>query len=171
VSPDYFEFYMLVLGGNCGSVVPPVAAPAATPPALSHVSITRRRFRVGPKATPVIARARRKKSKAKVGTQFRFSLNEAATVTIRIDRLTKGRRVGKRCVKPKAKLRRRKACTRATKKGVLTRRGLTAGAHRVAFSGRIGRRKLAAGRYRATLVANAAGLKSKAVKLSFTVVR
>jgi hypothetical protein len=57
------------------------------------------------------------------------------------------------------------------KKGTLTRRSLAAGGRRVAFSGRIGKRRLAPGRYRATLVATAAGLKSKPAKLSFTVVR
>jgi hypothetical protein len=130
--------------------------------------MTNRRFRVGPKRTAVTARRRR----AKVGTTFRFTLSDAATVRIRIDQLKKGRRSGRRCVKPTRRLRRHKTCTRAALKGTLTRRALAAGAHRVAFSGRIGRRRLAAGRYRATLRATGpTGLASASTTLRFTIVR
>ncbi len=169
VSPDFDQLYMRVLGGNCPT---PAAAGGPTPvrPALSRVSMTNKRFRVGKKRTTVVAKKRRAR-RVKVGTAFRFRLNVPATVTIRIDRLTKGKRVKKRCVKPRAKYRKRKNCTRALKRGTLTRRSLKAGARRVAFSGRIGKKKLSPGSYRATLTASAAGLKSKPVRLRFTVVR
>ncbi len=172
MSPDFTQLYARVLDGTCqtpqpsGSPTPVASAPVR--PALSRVSMTRKRFRVGKKRTPVVAK---RKKRAKVGTTFRFTLNVPAAVTIRIDRLTKGKRVKKRCVAPKPKLRKRRTCTRARRKGTLTRRSLAAGARRVAFSGRIGKRKLAAGRYRATLTATAAGVKSQSVKLAFTVVR
>lgn len=170
MSPDFTQLYARVLDGNC-QTPPPVGGPgpAAVAPRLSRVSMTNRRFRVGKKRTAVVARKR--KRRAKVGTTFRFTLDQAATVTIRIDRLTKGKRVKKRCVAPKAKLRKHKSCVRARKRGTLTRKSLAAGARRVAFSGRIGKRKLPVGSYRATLTATAAGLKSKPVRLRFTVVR
>jgi len=134
--------------------------------------MTNKRFRVGKKRTVVVAAAKKRRTKrVKVGTTFRFRLNVAATVTIRIDRLTKGKRVKKHCVKPKRKYRKRKNCVRALKRGTLTRRSLHAGSRRVAFSGRIGKKKLAPGSYRATLTASASGLKSKPVRLRFTVVR
>lgn len=171
VSPDFAQAYERVLDGDC--TTPPVPAagggPSAQPPkapVLSRVSMTHRRFRVGPKRTAVTAR------RAKVGTTFRFTISDVATVTIRIDRLKKGRRSGTRCVKPTLRLRRHKACTRAQLKGRLTRRALAAGAHRVAFSGRIGRRRLAVGRYRATLTATGTtGLQSTSRTLAFRIVR
>jgi hypothetical protein len=56
--------------------------------------------------------------------------------------------------------------------GTLTRRGLPAGRAFVAFSGRIGRRKLGRGRYRAAVVASdAAGNASRAATVGFAVVR
>jgi hypothetical protein len=129
--------------------------------------MTNRRFRIGRKRTAVTARRKR----AKAGTTFRFTLSDTATVGIRLEQLKKGRRSGKRCVKPTRKLRRHKPCTRGVLKGTLTRRALTVGAHRVAFSGRIGRRKLARGRHRATLTAiGPTGLKSASTTLAFRIV-
>jgi Tol biopolymer transport system component len=176
ISPDFVQLYEHVLDGDCsttpqspagGGGPPPAGQPAAHAPALSKVSMTNRRFRIGRKRTAVTARRKR----AKAGTTFRFTLSDTATVRIRLEQLKKGRRSGKRCVKPTRKLRRHKPCTRGVLKGTLTRRALTAGAHRVAFSGRIGRRKLARGRHRATLTAiGPTGLKSASTTLAFRIV-
>jgi hypothetical protein len=62
-----------------------------------------------------------------------------------------GRRVGDRCEIPTRRLRNRRRCTRNKRAGGLTRRNLPAGPSAIRFSGRIGRRALAAGRYRATI--------------------
>ena len=177
VSPDFVQLYEHVLDGDCttnlpapggGGQPPPSEQPAPQAPVLSKVSMTNRRFRVGRKRTAVTARRKR----AKVGTTFRFTLSATATVGIRMEQLKKGRRSGKRCVTPTRKLRRHKACTRAVLRGTLTRRALAAGAHGVAFSGRIGRRRLAAGRYRATLRATGpTGMASASTTLRFTIVR
>jgi hypothetical protein len=60
----------------------------------------------------------------------------------------------------------------AVRGGTLTRRNLDAGRGRIGFSGRIGRRALRPGRYRATLTAtDLAGNRSPARRLSFRVVR
>jgi Ca2+-binding RTX toxin-like protein len=138
--------------------------PDTTAPTLTSLSLLRARFAVGPRATAVSARAKR-------GTAFRYTLTEPATVTIRIERRVRGVRKGKRCVRPTRRLRRHRKCTRSIRAGTLTRQS-KAGASRVAFSGRIGRRALKPGRYRATLVAtDAAHNTSKPKRLKFRVVR
>jgi hypothetical protein len=73
-------------------------------------------------------------------------------------------------VKPRKGLTRR--CTRVVKQLTLTRRGGRAGVNQVAFSGRVGRLTLKPGSYQASLSArDAAGNRSKAVVVRFTVVR
>jgi hypothetical protein len=136
-------------------------------PVFSGVSVTNKVFKVGPAGTAVSARKRR----TKVGTTFRFTLSETATVKIAIQRAAQGRRKGKRCVKPTRKLHRAKKCTRFTAAGTLTRSG-QAGANTVPFSGRIGRKKLGPGTYRARLIAtDAAGNRSLTKTLKFKIVR
>jgi hypothetical protein len=84
-----------------------------------------------------------------------FRLSEAARVSVRIERRLKNRR-GKR---------------RYRRAGTFTRRS-RAGANRIRFSGRIGRRKLKPGSYRLTLTpTDAAGNRGKPRRLSFRVVR
>ena len=57
------------------------------------------------------------------------------------------------------------------KVGTLTRAHLPNGADRIPFSGRIGKRALKPGAYRATLSARNAKGKSKPVTVKFTVVK
>jgi uncharacterized delta-60 repeat protein len=124
------------------------AAPAASAPSsgstgvapltLSRVRLTSRAFVIG-----------RRPGR---GTAFVFRLNRAATVAIRIRRLTRTGRVqrGARVMK-------------------LTRGGL-AGGNRVRFSGRVARRALRPGRYRAVVTAkDQAGSRSKRQTVSFRV--
>ena len=81
---------------------------------------------------------------------MRFSLSKPATVALTIHRSASGR---------------------LTRKGALRRSGV-AGRNRVPFSGRVGGRKLAPGRYRLTLAArDAAGRRSAPVRLRFRIVR
>jgi hypothetical protein len=122
----------------------------------------RTRFAVGRGPTAISAVGR--------GTAFRFTLSKAGVVTIRIARARLGRRVGRRCLAATRARRHRPSCTRLIGAGNLTRR-LAAGRRSVPFSGRIGRRPLAPGRYRATLTArDAAGDVSRSQTLSFTIV-
>lgn len=139
---------------------PPVAQPTPSvdrlAPSLSGTRLSRRRFR-----SP--------------GTTLSFRLSEAARLTLRIERKLKGRRVrrkGKiRCVRPTRKNARRRRCARYKRAGSFTRT-FAAGAHRIKFSGRIGRRKLRPGSYRLTLTpTDAAGNRGKARRLGFTIVR
>ncbi len=147
--------------------LPPLPLPGAvdaTAPALRQVKLTNRTFAVGSRATALNA-------STKHGTTVRYTLSEAARVTITITRQDSGRRKGKRCVKPTRKLRRAKRCTRTTRKGTLTRAGAL-GANAVAFSGRLGKRKLAPGKYQMNLMAtDTAGNRSKITKLSFVIVK
>lgn len=126
------------------------------PPRLSSVSLTRRSFRT---------RGRR------VGTNFRFSLSEPATVTIRIQRLGPGRRIGRRCSTPSRANRRGSPCTRSVSVGVLSvnaRQGPTT----TRWRGRVAGRRVRAGRYRAVLVAmDGAGLRSAPAALRFRIRR
>lgn len=106
--------------------------PQAGPLALSRLALTHRTFSVG----------------RKHGTAFKFTLNRAANVTIRVKQLHRAGTVVK--------------LSRASR----------AGANRVRFTGRAGRRALRPGRYRATLTAtDAIGIRSKARAITFRVVR
>jgi hypothetical protein len=68
-------------------------------------------------------------------------------------------------------LRRRRACTRLLRAGTLTRT-LPAGRRSITFSGRIGKRALLVGDYRATVTAVDAALNvSRARTVTFTIVR
>jgi hypothetical protein len=111
----------------------------------------------GDTTAPVITRfaaaPRRFRVGAARGTRLRFTLSEPAGVRVVIERVRPGRR-----------LRRRVA--------TLTRTGLSQGRNAVRFSGRLRRRALLAGRYRATITAaDAAGNRSIARRASFRIVR
>jgi hypothetical protein len=124
-------------------------------------------FAVGSKPTSINARRR----KVKRGTTIRYTLSEAATVRLRIDRRLKGRKVGKRCRKPTRRNRTRRRCTRFKRAGTLTRTGKV-GKNRVKFSGRIGSKALKRGKYRLTITAtDPAGNKSKPKRLKFRIVK
>jgi hypothetical protein len=128
----------------------------AVPPVIKSFTVTRTRFRVGPGATAISA-AKPKKQKLASGTTFGLIVSEPGRLRITLDQRVKGRRVGRSCRKATAKLRRRKSCTRIVRVGTLTRK-LTTTSAKVKFSGRLGRRRLAAGTYTATAtVTDAAG--------------
>jgi hypothetical protein len=141
-----------------------IGAPA---PLISGATLSHRRFRVGSHPTAVSARTR-----PPAGTSFHFSLNETAGVRIAFTRAAAGRRSHGRCVAPTAGLRTRHArrCTRTVSLGALSRADLHAGGEAIAFSGRIGRRALSPGAYRASITASAFGRTSAPVALSFDVV-
>lgn len=181
VSPDFWQAWVRVLEGDCGVPQPvpappapagpsaPVATPPATAPRVTAFSMTNRRFRVGPGRTALSAATKRRR--AKVGTTFRYTLSKAARVAITIERRTRGRRVGRTCRKATAKLRKRPSCVRYVMAGILRRSG-RAGANRLAFSGRLGRKRLVVGSYRAGIVAtDTAGRRSGRRTVLFTVVR
>jgi hypothetical protein len=132
---------------------------------LGSFGMTNRTFAVGKARTPVSA--------VKRGTTFKFTLGTPATVRIKIALKRRGVRVGKRCRAPSPKLtkgRHRKPCTFFQTKGTLTRHNQS-GNVRVPFSGRIGRKALKPGSYRATATAtDSAGHKSANGVVNFRIV-
>lgn len=148
-------------GQTCGGV----GGADRTAPGLGRPVFGPNVFRVAPGATPIVARAKR-------GSKLKFTLSEASTARIKIQKPASGRRKGKRCAKPTKKLRRAKKCTRWKTVKTLTRKSLPAGKAVIPFSGRIGKKALRAGRYRAAITAkDAAGNTSKVATAKFRIVR
>ena len=136
-------------------------------PAILSLSVSKKRF-ASRSSRP--ASATRKRKRRRTGTSFRYRLDRAATVTFTIKRRTSGRRVGGRCrAKTKANARRR-ACALYRTKGRLKHRGRK-GRNAKKFNGRLRKRALAPGRYRAVAVAVNSGFKSSTRTVSFRVVR
>ncbi len=154
------EIFGQRLGEPPPSPAPPPPPPAPPPaPSTDRLAPVVSGFAVSP------ARFRRTR-----GAWFRFRLSERSTARILLERALPGRRVGRRCVRPAATLRRNRRCTRFRRAGTLTFRNRPAGANRIAFHGRIGRRALAVGSYRATITAtDAAGNRSRPRRASFRV--
>jgi PKD domain len=151
--------------GNASTAAGSVQIADKTAPVISRLSMTRRRFVVGPKRT-----ARRAAKRRKPGSAFRYRLSERANVSIKIARVLPGRRVGRRCRRPTGKLLRRPRCKRFVAVGTLTRRNRRAGRNVVAFSGRIGKRALKPGTYRASLTAvDRARNRSKPRRITFRI--
>ena len=155
------------------TVIPPGAAPAApdsTAPAFTGTP---------PKASPAsfavdaagAGEVKVGRAPVKKGTTFRYSLSEAAGVTFTVQRRGRGRRVGRSCKKPTRANRKRRKCTRYTRVGAFRHQG-AAGSNSKRFSGKIGRKALRPGRYRALLVAvDAAGNRSAERRVRFRVVK
>jgi hypothetical protein len=150
--------------GPAPGPIPPGDGLDTVAPLLVNAHVTNRVFARTRKATPVNARAKR-------GTAFVYRLSEAAVVTIKLQRRVAGRRKGGRCVRPTRELARAKRCNRYVAAGKLTRAGAP-GRVSVPFSGRIGRRALPLGSYRATLrAADSAGNRSAPSRVTFRIVR
>lgn len=150
------------------SMTPPSIAPATpddtvtvpapdTPSAPPPPSIDRTK--------PVLSKLTRTR------TGFRVTLSEAAKVTVTIARRDPGRRSGKQCRTPTAKLRKARRCTRLTRIGAITAMG-RGGVNAVAFENRVGRRTLKPASYQASFVArDAAGNTSTTRTVTFTVAK
>lgn len=140
-----------VTGVEPAAVTPPGGVVDRTAPRVSGLAVVPAAFRAGSRA------------------MIRFTLSEAATVTLRFERPLAGRRRGRSCVRPTRALRRARHCTRWVRVAD-TRRSARRGATRLSFTGRIGRRRLVPGRYR--IVAGArdrAGNRARSRTAHFTV--
>jgi hypothetical protein len=141
-----------------GDPLPDTVAPLFEGP----VTVTNRVFRVGARAA-----ARRRPR----GTAFRYTLSEAAQLGVVVERRATGRRSGRRCRPASRRLRKRPRCVRWLPRGTFAAPAV-AGQNSTPFSGRIGRRALKPGRYRARLAAtDAAGNRSAERRVAFRVVR
>jgi len=156
---------------TAGYVAPPSVLPKppvrdTTAPTIGALTIQPKRFAVASKATAVRARKR-----SPQGAMVRYTLSEPGRVTFTVQRATKGRKKGRRCVKPTKRLKHARPCARYLGAGTLIRSGQS-GANQLGFSGRIGRRKLSPGSYRMVIRAvDAAGNRSKVKSVRFTIVR
>jgi len=168
---DHQQVYMRTFAADCGRPSSPVAPPArdTKAPVLRSVSLTHRRFQVARGATRIATSHPRLRR----GTQLRFTSSEAAKLTIAIQRAAPGRRARKghtRICKPVRHRARHGRCTAYRPRATLTR-AIEAGRGHVALTGRIGKRRMAPGRYRLILTASdAAGNRSKPLRRSFTIV-
>ena len=98
-----------------------------------------------------------------------FALSEAATVTVTVERLQRGRRVNGHCLAAKRKPSARAACTKVTRISRLTS-AAPAGAARVTIAVRSGKRTLPASTYRVTAAAvDAAANRSTPATARFTI--
>jgi hypothetical protein len=165
--PDIGAFERAGAAGPCPPPGPGVGVggagggPDTTAPVLDRFTLTNTIFRTAARAA-----ARRPR-----GTRFRYRLSEDASVRIAIKRRAPGRRVGRRCRPPSPRLSGRRPCVRYVRIGVLRASG-NAGRNKLYFSGRIGRRVLRPGRYRARANAtDLAGNRSAARRATFRVVR
>lgn len=130
-----------------------VEPPAALTPTISGLKLTPSAFKVGKRATPVTVAAKRK---YKTGTTISFNLSIAANVELVFNQILRGKRKGKKCVRPTRSLKRAKNCRRYRSVGKLNRAGV-AGANKFKFSGRIGKRALKPGAYQLVVRATAPG--------------
>jgi hypothetical protein len=110
-----------------------------------------------PDVSPAVTRLKLSQASFRKGrsTTISFRLNEAARVSLSVEAKLPGRRANGRCVKP-AKHKRANCSRWVRVRGALTFKGV-AGTNRVAFRGKLGRRWLATGSYRLTLLAKDSG--------------
>lgn len=145
---------------------PPTTKPPA--PTLTRVSETSKRWREGNREAVL---TRTTDGRAPVGTNFSFTLNEAARITFVFRQTEVGRRVGRKCQAPTSHTRRRPRCRRTLTRGTLAYTA-NAGRRRLAFQGHLAIRRLPLGAYTLTLTAtNARGQHSRPHTLRFTIVR
>lgn len=146
--------------------------PDTTPPTASDLTLKPSSFAPARSGESVIARKPKKKKKKKKiarGTRVSYTLSEAASVALAVEKQTRGRKHGKKC---KARRKKGKRCTIVkTVPGGFTVQGQQ-GSNEFKFTGRINRKKLKRGSYR--LVAtptDAAGNRGAAVRKPFNIVR
>jgi virginiamycin B lyase len=123
-------------------------------PAIRAMRLSARRFRLG------------------TGLTIRYTLSEAARVTLSFERVLRGRKVGRRCVRPTRRNAGRKRCRRhVAVRPALSFPNQAAGRRRIRFEGRLSRRKtLEPGAYRLSLRArDAAGNSSARVSAQVVV--
>ena len=108
--------------------------------------------------------------RAAQGTTIRFTVSDAARVSIAIGQRTMGRRVSTRCLANRPALRRRPRCVRILTRGTL-RRNASQGTNRLRFTGRAHGRLLRPGNYQFTLRATHTSGSSRPVVVTFRVRR
>jgi Bacterial Ig domain/WD40-like Beta Propeller Repeat len=143
---------------------PQAAAGDHTPPTISAVKASVKRWRLGNSLAKI--------SKAPVGTTISFTLSEAARSTLTFQSAKAGRKSGKNCVKQTSTNKTRPSCTRYVNAGSINLNA-KAGQNKVRFQGLLTKtRKLSLGSYRVVVGArDAAGNKASRNGPTFTIVQ
>jgi PKD repeat protein len=133
--------------------------------AVTGLRLTPTAFRAARRGGAVASARRRR---VPIGTRIAFQLDAAGTVRFATRRLAPGRLVGGRCVKPTRRNRSARACTRTGAPRSFTRAS-TAGANSFRFTGRVGGRALAPGRYRLVATPTVGGLPGISARATFRI--
>ena len=132
------------------------------PPKLTNVTQSNRRWREG-KSRGITT------GHVPVGTMFRFTLNESASVLFAFEQSSPGRTVNGDCVAPTRSNRGRPHCTRVVTRGTLSYQ-VGPGTHTLRFQGRLSKRKgLPNGRYTLVITATNPAGRSTTATLTFTI--
>jgi hypothetical protein len=155
-----------VAGQEAAGIAGVGTVPDRTAPVLGPVRVSQPRFRVANGS-----RAGATRRSLPLATTVTTSVSEAGPVSFAVQQAATGRRDGGACVARTHALRHAAPCTRWIGRGpVLTRRAATAGKVSLTFSGRLGTKRLAPGRYRfAVSAADAAGNHSATRFAAFTI--
>jgi hypothetical protein len=147
---------------------PTTVAPPLPPVAASlSASESNRVFKIAsnPKLVTTARRHRR------IGTTFKYTLDEAASIRFDFTQQVQGRKVHGRCIARTNHNERKHRCTRTVTRGTLSFAGHP-GANTVKFYGWLSRsRKLKPGKYTLIITATVPGARSTSRKLKFTIVR
>lgn len=149
----------------------PVLTPTTTPvvTALPTPVVTAVPMPIPDRKAPSLTALKLSRKTLKSKATLTFTLSEPAMVTITFGRKSAGRKHGKSCVKPTAKLKTAKSCTRLVTKATLTK-ALPKGAAKLSLTKRVGTKTLSKGAYTLTATAvDAAKNKGKATTVSLTV--
>jgi uncharacterized protein DUF4394 len=125
------------------SPAPPVVPQPSPTVVLHSLALKPTSFRAAARGGATLSKAR----KAPVGTKVGYSLSVAATVRFTVEQVTKGRRVGGRCVKKTRANHSKRPCPLPKpRKGGFTHSG-SAGANSFKFTGRLNGKALSPGSY------------------------
>ena len=139
--------------------------PDRTPPEVSSFRITPTKFRAANSGDSILLRAR-------TTATVTYTLSEPASASFSVDRVLKGRRVGKSCVKPKPSNKKKRPCRRYVPVNGSFVQESIGGVNQFKFSGRVTGKKLRPGLYRLVVAAaDAAGNTSKPVWANFRIVK
>lgn len=115
----------------------------ASRPRVTALRVSRTRVRAARRGSSVSF------ATGRFGTRVSYRLSTAADVRFTVERVSGGRRVGRRCVKQTSGNRNRRSCVRhLAVRGSFTRKRRPAGADRFTFTARVAGRTLMPGRYR-----------------------
>jgi hypothetical protein len=148
--------------GKALGVNPAVGPPVGLIPRVSGVHMSRRRFELAQEDIVNTA--------VEPGTEFLFTLSAPAEVSVAVSRLPRGSRYADTCLAAADRPRTRsQGCRRTAVVDSFTRLTEPEGKDGIAFSGKVGRRALALGRYVVVLRARNTGGRSAAAHIEFEI--